>query len=169
MAASIHLIEGPVGAGKSTFALRLALEISGVHIPLDEWFVRLFSPDRPSSDFVAWYLERKDRLIDVIWHHALALHAVGMSPILELGLIRRVDRAAFFDRARAAEIELSIHVLDAPRETRRERVRRRNSERGATFSMSVPDHIFEMASDAWEPLDEIEVEQYGMRLVSTQS
>ena len=169
MASSIHLIEGPVGAGKSTFAARLALEIAGVHIPLDEWFVQLFSPDRPSSDFVPWYIERKDRLIDVIWHHTLALHAAGTSAILELGLIRRADRAAFFDRARAADIELSIHLLDAPLETRRERVRRRNAERGATFSMLVPDHVFEMASGLWEPLDEIEVRQYGMRLVSTES
>lgn len=37
-------------------------------------------------------------------------------------------------------------MLDAPRELRRGR----NLERGATFSLEVPAHIFELASDTWE-------------------
>ena len=62
----VYLIEGPVGAGKSTYSEILAKQMNGIHIALDEWFVKLFSPDRPESDPVAWYLQRKDRLIDVI-------------------------------------------------------------------------------------------------------
>lgn len=62
----VHLIEGPVGAGKSTFGATLAASSNGVHIPLDEWFATLFSPDRPGGDFVPWYVERKERLLDLI-------------------------------------------------------------------------------------------------------
>ena len=43
---TVHLIEGPVGAGKSTYASALARRTNGVHIALDEWFAALFSPDR---------------------------------------------------------------------------------------------------------------------------
>jgi hypothetical protein len=50
-------------------------------------------------------------------------------------------------------------VLDAPRELRRERVLRRNTQQGATFSMVVPPHIFELASDLWQPPGEAECAQ----------
>lgn len=164
--ASIHLIEGPVGAGKSTFAAAVAREIGGVHLALDEWFARLFSPDRPSTDFVPWYVERKQRLLDHMWQHAVALVSAGTVPIVELGLIRRADRSELYGRADALGVDLMVYVLDVPRDVRRERVRRRNAERGPTFSMVVPEHIFDMASDMWEPPDELEVAERRIKVVS---
>lgn len=165
--AAIHLIEGPVGAGKSTFASKLAREVGGVHVPLDQWFVRLFSPDRPATDLMVWYQERKRRLLDLIWTHAVALLSSGTTPVLELGLVRRDDRDEIYGRADEGGLEMIVHVLDAPRDVRRERVRRRNSERGATFFMVVPDSIFELASDAWEPPDDSEIRERGIHLVSS--
>ncbi len=164
--AKIHLVEGPVGAGKSTYAVSLASRIGGVHVALDEWFARLFSPDRPDTDFVRWYIARKERLIDLIWNHARALLEAGTNPVLELGLIQRQSREAFYERVRTADAELVVYVLDAPRDVRRERVRRRNLERGSTFFAVVPDHIFEMASDLWEPPDEDEIAENHIQLVS---
>jgi adenylate kinase family enzyme len=38
----IRLIEGPVGAGNSTFAADLAARTGGVHIALDAWSERVF-------------------------------------------------------------------------------------------------------------------------------
>lgn len=165
--AKIHLVEGPVGAGKSTYAVSLASRIGGVHVVLDEWFARLFSPDRPDADFVQWYIERKERLINLIWNHARALLEAGTNPVLELGLIQRQSREAFYERVRAAGAELVVYVLDAPRDVRRERVRRRNLERGSTFFAVVPDYIFEMASDLWDPPDEDEIAENRIQLVST--
>jgi predicted kinase len=165
--AAVHLIEGPVGAGKSTFAAKVAREVSGVHLPLDEWFVHLFSPDRPATDFVYWYQEKKCRLLDLIWKHSIALLSSGTSPVLELGLVRRADREAIYARAEEAGVKLVIYVLDAPRDVRRERVRRRNSERGATFFMVVPDTIFELASDAWEPPDDEEIHERRIQTVAS--
>lgn len=79
-----YLIEGPVGSGKSTYAMALASRTQGVHIALDEWFASLFSPDRPSGDIMPWYTERKTRLIELIWHHSKAILASGTDVILEL-------------------------------------------------------------------------------------
>ena len=45
----VHLVEGPVGAGKSTYSSTLVLRTNGVHVALDEWFVALSSPDRPDQ------------------------------------------------------------------------------------------------------------------------
>jgi predicted kinase len=165
----VHLIEGPVAAGKSTFAASLATRVEGVHIALDEWFAHLFSPDRPREKFVPWYMERKDRLLELIWNHSRRILASNTDVILELGLIQRQTRAQFCNRVRLEAFELAIYVVDAPRDIRRERVRRRNAERGPTFSMVVPDHIFEIASDLWEPPDEIERSETAIEEVTANS
>lgn len=164
----IHLIEGPVGAGKSTYAIALAHKTGGVHIALDEWFATLFSPDRPVGDFIPWYIARKDRLLDLIWRHAQRVLASGTDVILELGLIQRQGRAEFCRRVQADGFEPTLHVLDAPIDVRRERVRRRNEEKGSTFSMVVPDHVFDLASKLWEAPDEIECDEYEVRFVASQ-
>lgn len=163
----IHLIEGPVGAGKSTFAAQLATRVGGVHIALDEWFARLFSPDRPDAERLAWYIERKARLLDHIWRHARTLLACGVSPVLELGLVQRQDRADFYGRARDERIELAVYLVDAARAVRRERVMRRNVEQGATFSMVVPAPFFELASDMWEEPDEFEIAEHAIARMRT--
>jgi len=154
--AKIHLVVGPVGAGKSTFALQLCKENNAVRLTLDEWMTELFSEDRPVNGVMDWYTERTQRCIEQIWKVAQRLIQVDTNVVLEIGLIQRHQRRAFYKRVNAENIELSIHVLDAPRELRRERVEQRNMEKGTTFSMVVPADIFELASDMWEPPTESE-------------
>lgn len=163
----VHLIEGPVGAGKSTFARLLALRTEGIHIALDEWFANLFSTDRPSVDFVPWYIERKERLVNLIWRHSQRLLVSGKDVALELGLIQRGPRVEFCRKIQYSGYEPVIHVLDAPVEIRRERVRQRNVERGGTFSMVVPDHVFEMANSLWEAPDELECEEFEVKFLES--
>jgi len=137
-----------------------------VRLTLDDWMTRLFSPDRPASGVMEWYVERAARCIDQIWRIASSLISVGTDVILEIGLIRRDDRSRLFERVDAAGHALTVHVLEAPREVRRERVERRNRDQGATFSMVVPPHFFELASDLWQPLDDDECEGREVRFVN---
>lgn len=163
----LHLIEGPVGAGKSTYASALANRTGGIPIALDAWFARLFSPDRPSGGSMPWYLERKDRLVDLIWAHSLEVLAANTDVILELGLVQRQPRTAFCLRARDQGFPPALHIVNAPRELRRERVRRRNVEQGPTFSMIVPDPLFDIASDLWEAPDEFECAEFAIEFIHT--
>ena len=163
----VRLIEGPVGAGKSTFSAELAGRTRGVHIALDAWFAKLFSPDRPDKDFVAWYVSRKDRLVEVIWDHSRAILASGSDVILELGLIQRQPRMEFCRKVIGEGFSLVMYELDAPIEVRRARVQRRNAVGGSTFSVVVPENIFELASSMWEPSDEFERDEYEIDYVST--
>jgi len=164
--AQVHLIEGPVGAGKSTYSRGLEQEGRGVHIALDAWFAALFSPDRPAENWLPWYIERKERLLRLIWAHAERLLDSGHDVILELGLIQRAARLPFCQQVAEAGRPLRIHVLDAPTEVRRERVHRRNVEQGPTFSMVVPDAVFDMASQFWEAPDAFECEQFRVEWVA---
>ncbi|MFY0665511.1 MAG: AAA family ATPase [Natronospirillum sp.] len=75
-----YLIEGPVGSGKSTYAMALASRTQGIHIALDEWFASLFSPDRPSGDVIPWYMERKARLFGVLTVRLLTNASISALP-----------------------------------------------------------------------------------------
>jgi predicted kinase len=165
--ARIHLIIGPVGAGKSTFAQRLYRDHAALRLNLDEWMARLFRPDRPDNGIMEWYHERTARCIEQIWSLTRSSIDVGTNVVLEIGLIRRRDRERLYQRVDAAGYELTIYVLDAPRELRRERVEQRNREKGETFSMVVPPDMFELASDMWEPPEEPERSGRDMRFIET--
>ena len=150
----IHLVIGPVGAGKSTFVRQLVRQHHAAPMNLDDWMATLFSPDRPNqpgADVMAWYVPRTLRCLDQIWKTAEAVLSAGTDVVLEVGLIQQHQREDFYARMGAWADHLVVYVLDAPRELRRERVERRNAERGETFSMVVPPHIFELASNLWQP------------------
>ena len=165
----VHLVVGPVGAGKSTYATSLASERRALRLTLDAWMVRLFSSDRPVEGVVPWYVERAERCVDQIWETARAVAELGMDVVLEVGLVRRNERERFYALVDASALELTIHVLDAVREVRRRRVEERNRARGATFSMVVPPEIFELASDLYEPVEDVETRERRTRRVRTDS
>jgi len=154
--AKVYLIVGPVGAGKSTFALQLCKDKKAVHLSLDEWMTRLFKDDRPDHDVMPWYMERSQRCIEQIWDTTQRLIRLNINVVLEIGLIQKQQRNDFYHRIDAEGFDLSIYVLDADKELRRQRVERRNLEQGATFSMAVSPEVFELASSLWEPISKEE-------------
>jgi predicted kinase len=166
--ARLSLIIGPVGAGKSTYGIGLCQKERAVRLTLDEWMATLYGADeRPTLGRREWYVERSERCIAQMWPLAVRLLDLGTNVVMEIGLIRRSAREAFYRRVDDAGAELTVHVVDAPREVRRERVMRRNVEQGATFSMVVPADFFELASDLWEAPDEGEREGREVRFGAT--
>jgi len=163
----IHLIEGPVGAGKSTYAMQLSNKQATPWLNLDEWMSTLFSADRPAIGRIEWYVERKARCIEQIWKVANSILNSGSSVILELGLIRRSDRSRFYALLEDTTHTLCAHIVEASESTRRERVKLRNLDKGDTYAMEVPDEIFTMANNMWEPFDNSESEKMQVIYVNT--
>jgi len=155
-AGSLHLLIGPVGAGKTTYGRRQAAQAGAVFLDLDTWMVRLFGADsRPQENVLAWYLERRDRVRELLWDLTLDLLRSGLEIFLELGLVTTAEREAFYERARAEELPLRVYLVDAPRDLRRQRVAQRNQAPGE-FTQRVPLEHFERASDLWQPPSETE-------------
>lgn len=165
--AKIHLVVGPVGAGKSTFVRELCREHAAARLTLDEWMTVLFRPDRSDVGVVQWYVDRVERCVEQIWRVSRSILETGIDVVLEIGLVQRHQREAFFWRVDTQKVEMTVYVLDAPRDVRRERVLRRNQVRGETFSMEVPPQIFERASDMWQPLTPAECTDRDVRFLST--
>ncbi|MEZ4310756.1 MAG: ATP-binding protein [Polyangiaceae bacterium] len=159
---ALHLVIGPVGAGKSTFARRQALQERAVFLDLDTWMVRLFGKDaRPAENVLDWYLERRGRCGELLWDLTREILLSGTSVFLEMGLVARAEREAFYAKVRGEDFRLVVYLLEAAREVRRERVVERNRA-GGEHTQIVPLPFFEMASDAWEPPSEAEREAMGI-------
>ncbi|MCO4761057.1 MAG: ATP-binding protein [Myxococcales bacterium] len=153
-----HLVVGPVGAGKSTFAAQLCRHHRASVLNLDEWMAALFSPDRPVTRRLPWYAARVGRCVDQIAELADTILGAGSDVVLEVGLLRAEERASFFGRLDARAHAFTLYVLDAPEAARRARVAKRNVEQGSTFVMTVSPDGFDLANHAWEPLAEVETE-----------
>ena len=60
--ATIHLLHGFTGAGKSTFAKKLESEIRAIRFSPDEWMVKLYGNNPPEEKF-AEYFQNVESLI----------------------------------------------------------------------------------------------------------
>lgn len=155
-AGTLHVLIGPVGAGKTTYAQHQCTQSSALLLDLDTWMVRLFGDDqRPSEGVLPWYLERRERCRALIWDLALSVLASGTDVYLEIGLLSSSERASFYEQACAANLNMRVCVVDAPRDVRRSRVQARNQSPNP-YTQIVPAAFFEQASDAWQPPDEAE-------------
>jgi predicted kinase len=153
---TLHVLIGPVGAGKTTYAQRQCAQSSAVLLDLDTWMVRLYGDDkRPADDVLRWYLERRERCRALLWDLALSVLASGTDVYLELGLLSVSERANCYEQARARDLTVRVWVVDAPRDVRRTRVQQRN-QNPKPYTQIVPAEFFEKASDAWEPPDDVE-------------
>jgi predicted kinase len=162
--AKAHLIFGPTGAGKTTYGRGLAEDHSAALFVIDEWMATLFSPDAPATPSLEWALPRVERCEKQIWAVAKQLLALGTDVALELGFFTRAQRDRVRALAAADRFMIRTHVLEAPLEVRRERVRKRNAG-GANYSVEVDDATFDWAEKYYEPLGEDELR--GATVVKT--
>jgi predicted kinase len=151
MAATLNVIFGPCGAGKTTYAHAFARREKAVAFILDDWMARLFGPDMPEPIQYEWMLERVGRCEAQIWAASAAVLAAGTSVILDIGLMRVADRARVRGIAEATGLDLQFHFVDAPQEVRRARVLNRNAVRGESFAIEVTPDLFEFIEGVYEP------------------
>jgi predicted kinase len=150
LSGTLHLLIGPVGTGKSTWARRWSARRPTLFLDVDAFMVRLYGGDRrPDTDAVGWYLERRERVRGLVWDLARQALSGSSDVILELGLVSVREREQAYRTAAAEDLPLKVHLIDAPREVRRSRVAQRNLADGP-HTQQVPPAFFELASDAWE-------------------
>jgi len=151
MTATLNVIFGPCGAGKTTYAHAFARRERAVAFILDDWMARLFGPDMPEPLQYEWMLERVGRCEAQIWATTAGVLAAGTSVILDIGLMRRADRARVRGIAEATNLPLQFHFVSAPQAVRRARVLDRNVVRGESFAIEVTPDLFDFIEGVYEP------------------
>jgi predicted kinase len=157
MASTIHLVAGPIGAGKTTFARDLADRVEGVSLSIDEWMLALFGADVPTPLDPEWVFTRVKRCNERIMKTALLIATRGIDVVLDLGFTLAEDRAAAADAARAAGLKVKLHWLDVPPAERWARVEARSTERGSTYSFTITRQMFDFMEARVEEPDEEEI------------
>jgi predicted kinase len=151
--AYVHMIFGPVGAGKTTYAVRLSKEMRAVFFSLDEWMATLFMKDAQKPLSLDWALERTSRCESQIWKVCQRLLALDQDVVIELGFFRREQRDRFRELAGDA---VKLHYVTASVGERRRRVRTRN-QGSETLTVHVDDPMFDWAESWFEPPTEDEL------------
>ena len=109
----VHLLCGLVGAGKTTYARRLAVELPAVRFTLDEWMLRLYGLRYDDPAYVA----RLDRCTTLIWDTACQVLGAGCDVILDWNQWSRERRREWRQRAETVGYEVVLHYIDVSLET----------------------------------------------------
>lgn len=145
------LIHGFVGAGKTTFAKRLAEEHGALRFTQDEWMSRLYGVDPPAEDY-AEYARRISILMEDMWTQALDR---GMNIVLDFGFWSRSER----DQTRRIIVsrggEPILYRLNCTEQIAWERVVKRNERLNG--SLYIAPNTFEVLKSRFEPLADDEV------------
>lgn len=146
----VHIIFGPQGAGKTTYSKKLAENVNGVHLSIDEWMWELYGADLPKPMNLTWIMKRVGRCEKQIWSTAKRISKCGCSVILDLSFMKLKKRQLFISLARENNISTQLHYINAPLSIRRRRVLERNIEKGETFSFEVTPGMFDFMEKEFE-------------------
>ena len=151
--ATLYCIYGTIAAGKTTLARKLAAQHGAVLLCEDEWLVRLEAEIAGFEDF----RKHARRLRAAIGPHVIELLRLGVSVVLDFAANTVNDRAwvrSLFEAGNAAH---ELHVIEAPDDVCRARLRVRNETKpeGLYFGF-VPEETFEPVTRLLMPPAEAE-------------
>lgn len=158
-----HLICGPPGSGKSTYAIALAQRLRAVRFSVEEWLAALFAADRNGTLDVEWTLERVDRCERQIWTVAEPVLMAGTSVVLDLGLPRADDRDRWRAHVAGTIAESKLHYLDVNREIRRSRILERSRSGRSNKTLDISEVFFDRLDAQFE--DPTDDELYGAMIL----
>lgn len=148
--ATLYFICGKIASGKTTLARRLAAERSAVLICEDEWLTLL----EAKSDSFDAFLAHARRLRAVIGPHVVRLLSIGTSVVLDVPTASNTPRGRAWIRSlfEAASAAHELHVIEAPDDVCRARLRARNETKpeGLHFG-HVPEDIFDPVTSLLVP------------------
>ncbi len=116
--ATLYIIQGFIGAGKSTFSRKLALETGACHFNPDEWVSKLYNKE----EYMKNWNECFDKAVRHLWERTKEALMDGHDVIFDMGFWYRKDRD--FARMLASEcnVDFKHYYLHVPDDILKERI-----------------------------------------------
>ena len=138
--ATLILMVGLPGSGKTTLARRLETERPALRLTPDDWIVSILGKDLAQDK-----LNRVRGPVEAVqWDVAAQALRLGLNVILDFGFWTRKEREDFRSRAAALGASSEIYFLDIPRDELTRRMTRRRED--------LPPHTFHVTEEqlmAW--------------------
>lgn len=145
--ATLHMMVGLPGSGKTTEAKELEQVHKALRLTPDEWQFFLFGHDISDPEHDA----RHTKVEELMWEVAVKVLQAGCDVILDFGFWTKSERDEFRRKARALGADAKIHYMDVPNDIIRERLEARNRSAGDNAVFYVGRKEF----DEWSGLFEV--------------
>jgi len=118
----LYIIQGFLGAGKTTYSKGLVQKTGAVRLNGDEWCDAHFPEEKLSKEWDTCFAEA----IKTLWAEAEQLLANGKSVILDFGFWSRESRDYARAKANDLGVACELHYVFAPDEVLLERIGKRS-------------------------------------------
>jgi predicted kinase len=142
---TVHLLSGPVGAGKTTYARQLE-ERGAARFSLDEWMIRIYGHQMPRPLLE----ERLARCRRLFLDMAEGIGGVGVDVVLDCGFWRRAQRDEARRRLTGAGLRVETVYFDVPPDERWRRLALRN-QAPPRDSYEITRGMFDLFESCYEP------------------
>lgn len=145
--ATIHLMTGFMGFGKTTVAKELALKLPAVCLTHDDLMVKLYGRNMPYADFHPNY----DKVDGVLWDMAAQIVRCGCNVIMDYGFWSHQSRDNAYAKAKQITDDVVFHVLQCEMDVAKQRILKRSSEN--QNELYIREDEFDALAEQYEPWD----------------
>jgi predicted kinase len=122
--ATLILICGLPGAGKTTLAKQIERERPALRLSPDEWIAVILADPNDQAE-----LDRLRTPVETVqWNVAMDVLALGVDVVIEWGFWSREERRVFRERAQALGHRVELRYLEVGNDELWERLSRRNAD-----------------------------------------
>lgn len=120
--ATLHIIHGFLGAGKTTFSQKLAEEINAIHLNPDEWCIKLFTQKEFEENWEKCFASTQD----ILWQKTIEYLNNGIDVIFDAGFWDRNSRDYARKIAKQCQADFKHYFLDTSDNIAKQRLANRS-------------------------------------------
>jgi predicted kinase len=151
--ATLHLMIGLPGSGKTTRAKELELEKHALRLTPDEWHLLLFGDDAEEEA----HDRRHTSIEQIMWGVAARVLQLGTDVILDFGCWVRSEREEFRHKAYELGADFKLYYMDVPLKELQRRLRERNRKAGEGSAFYISEENLKLWASLFEAPTEEEL------------